>query len=1326
MAEYEELRLRVTLDDIASSQLQSLRRELATLGTGEQGAAFQRVTRQSTELTAVMRPLAQGSLNVRSAFTLMSSAIGPAGIAIAGLGFGLQRAAQGLNTVSRNLIELNAAGEALGVGGAQYDSIIRQLERMGITSQRATPFVTNLTQSVEQLVRGNSQIAQEMRQIAIMPGSSPDASARVEMWLQRITGAGERNDIATAINEWHNMYMDLTEGETSRLLAAGSRRRLGELWGLQGQEATIAQFRGGLREVSEEERQNFQQRLVQAQQYAENYQRVAELFKSFMTGLNSALLASINQATGEFNINEGIAREWGQQFGTDLGRAVINIGKLAEGIVKVVNYLAPVRSRMPRGLRGDQQQTPEQQAEEAARQAYIWGPGGPPELQFDQPTQQAAMPTPQAVAPQPAALPAPEPERRATRRRARSLGRAADIPSALGAPSEAEASVPGLWERIRNFDQRQREIEAKQRAEEADLAVIRQQVAEQRQQQTNLLQSESNREAIKQISTQALVEGLVTGVGGIPSIESIVTGVGGLQGGMEELHRRVESVEGRSQAVFNEITGTGFDILRGLPARVDTVETNISELEEKTLAEMENMKRAQQDIFNQVTGTGYDILNPPVEPGSTETGAAPQRRGLLGRIFGRQFGGPVGGGATGAWGSAGATGAWDRNVRDQTYALRDDTEATEFQTRQSRQLTEEMARLNDMLEPVLGKLREESRGGGAEGVGGGGVGGGAPGGVGGGAGGGVGGGPGEFGGGGGGPGGGVGAAAGPGFAGTLGGGRAAGGGFGAELLGGQAMGPQMGFGQQGQAGAGFGPPTGGFAPGAIGGQIATLQTEPTGVPTGVPQGSDVGPGAGAGAGETPAIPSGVGAGAGRGRVIEQQARVAGTRKLPLSSALRSQLDAASAATGLQAEVFSGGQAAKGTRGLRTGSTRHDLGAAADLKLRDPKTGRILSADNPQDQARMAEFVRASVQAGATGVGAQYMGSGAHRQQALHIGGGRPSAWGPGARAATAPGWLSGALQQGLQARRAGRALPTTAPPIQAGGGAAGGGGATGRDWGGTSLLSQQQVSELTGGFAADSQQAEARRAIASTGSVATAGGGGLGNIQDISGRFPTRQGGSFTPKGLVIHHTAGGGTPEGVMRTLQQRGLSVHYIIDREGNIVQSGDPSRVGYHAGRTEKMPGVGNQNMLGVEIIARNEKDVTPAQRAAAARLAQMSGERFGFDPAKSTFGHGELTGRKQATEGATARMIRTGQLSLPSARGEVDRVGGREITSRVDGTGTVNVDVNANKPRRVRTTKILKEEKVPRLTQMEEASKGPETGGRGINTQTNEDAESATAG
>lgn len=147
-------------------------------------------------------------------------------------------------------------------------------------------------------------------------------------------------------------------------------------------------------------------------------------------------------------------------------------------------------------------------------------------------------------------------------------------------------------------------------------------------------------------------------------------------------------------------------------------------------------------------------------------------------------------------------------------------------------------------------------------------------------------------------------------------------------------------------------------------------------------------------------------------VSESQIKNAGIRNMPISNELRGILNEAGEASGLVADIYSGGQSHGGFR--RTGSHRHDIQpgtiGAADLRLVDPTTGRRLNMEDPEDRQKAAGFVREAARRGATGFGygTRYMGP-----QSLHVGGGNrpgdpPAFWGGG------HGWVREAAEEGFR------------------------------------------------------------------------------------------------------------------------------------------------------------------------------------------------------------------------------------------------------------------------------------------------------------------------
>jgi hypothetical protein len=124
--------------------------------------------------------------------------------------------------------------------------------------------------------------------------------------------------------------------------------------------------------------------------------------------------------------------------------------------------------------------------------------------------------------------------------------------------------------------------------------------------------------------------------------------------------------------------------------------------------------------------------------------------------------------------------------------------------------------------------------------------------------------------------------------------------------------------------------------------------------------------------------------------------------------------------------------------------------------------------------------------------------------------------------------------------------------------------------------------------------------------------------------------GNKDPAAFIVHHTSSRSTVDGVLSTLKERGLGVEYVMDRDGNIFQTGGPGAQNILKGWGPKGEGLSNQNIVGMEIIAKDDADVTPAQKAAFARFIAA---RY---PNTALFGHGEVNpGHKEADEGLSAK-------------------------------------------------------------------------------------------
>lgn len=135
--------------------------------------------------------------------------------------------------------------------------------------------------------------------------------------------------------------------------------------------------------------------------------------------------------------------------------------------------------------------------------------------------------------------------------------------------------------------------------------------------------------------------------------------------------------------------------------------------------------------------------------------------------------------------------------------------------------------------------------------------------------------------------------------------------------------------------------------------------------------------------------------------------------------------------------------------------------------------------------------------------------------------------------------------------------------------------------------------------------------------------------------------GGIKPQGIVFHHTSGT-TVDGAIATLSERNLSYNYLIDRDGTVHTIVPPEKGAQHMRPGSN--GMSSGNTIGISFVARNDRDVTDAQRAAGRALAARDAQKFGISQ-NNVFGHGEVNSHKEHDEGKTdAAWIRQNGFGL----------------------------------------------------------------------------------
>jgi hypothetical protein len=197
-------------------------------------------------------------------------------------------------------------------------------------------------------------------------------------------------------------------------------------------------------------------------------------------------------------------------------------------------------------------------------------------------------------------------------------------------------------------------------------------------------------------------------------------------------------------------------------------------------------------------------------------------------------------------------------------------------------------------------------------------------------------------------------------------------------------------------------------------------------------------------------------------------------------------------------------------------------------------------------------------------------------------------------------------------------------------------------------------------------------------------------ITDISNQSNFKGKQMKNNKYFIFHHTAGRGTPTDVIKVLNCRKrknnkpgcmiLGVQFIIDREGKVYRGLPDGSSGGHVVRVGKGPlDVTNSNSKGVEIIAKDDKDVLIKQCKSALLLVKDQG--FSLD---QIIGHGEVSTDKMVDEGQKCKRYANKYWNTPEDQlPDTDDELGKDIDPKVKDNEIFkpkkdNSEYNDNKP------------------------------------------------
>jgi len=152
-------------------------------------------------------------------------------------------------------------------------------------------------------------------------------------------------------------------------------------------------------------------------------------------------------------------------------------------------------------------------------------------------------------------------------------------------------------------------------------------------------------------------------------------------------------------------------------------------------------------------------------------------------------------------------------------------------------------------------------------------------------------------------------------------------------------------------------------------------------------------------------------------------------------------------------------------------------------------------------------------------------------------------------------------------------------------------------------------------------------------------------IKDISSSSTFKSTPLKDDKYFILHHTAGRGTAMDVMNVLNSRHLGVQWIIDRDGKLYKSLPSGHRGAHIKmiRSSVPKDLSNRTTQGVEIVAKNDTDISQVQCKTALKLIKSLGY-----PLSNVYGHGEVSRNKAPEEGKTCKAYIKKNWNSPDSK------------------------------------------------------------------------------
>lgn len=282
MAQQEELRLTVTVDDQASAQLQGLRSQLSSMGSGAQAAGMERVRRQSVEVGRGFAGLSESLAGFATRAGVIGGVVGAISTKLIELGSNFINRVTDVKGYSDAIVTLNKNAALSGTSMAQFQVITEVMQHSGLSFEEATARANKFGEAMVGLQRANDPLRRRL--IA----EAPDAESQRNMMML----LDQMREAPPAVAA--NMWLDAAAGVRKYWEARGQGAR-----GAQAERAMLADLNlvpmGDRRfpVVSKEQEEIIAARTKGAKEFADAQNETSTAWGRMATSAASILLSVI-------------------------------------------------------------------------------------------------------------------------------------------------------------------------------------------------------------------------------------------------------------------------------------------------------------------------------------------------------------------------------------------------------------------------------------------------------------------------------------------------------------------------------------------------------------------------------------------------------------------------------------------------------------------------------------------------------------------------------------------------------------------------------------------------------------------------------------------------------------------------------------------------------------------------------------------------------------------------------------------------------------------------------------------------------------------------